>query len=168
MALVLIWSTSSVIQTPTSIPSAALSLVDSLMVLCLSYAEDRKSTKPSSLLNIYLLFSILFEATEVRTLWLTHRANVAAAQSASIGIKISLLCLEAQAKTSYLKPPYNRYPPEATSGILNASFVWWLNKLFVAGFRKLITSQDLFKIDTGLGSESLRNRLKLAWDRYCK
>jgi hypothetical protein len=135
------------------------------MILGLSYAEDRKSAGPSTLLNVYLLFSTLFDATQVRTLWLTNRTNVAVVQSAGIAIKIIMLCLEAQPKTSYLKQHYKDYPPEATSGILNLSFVWWLNRLFVAGFRKLMTTQDLFDIDHALKSEILAKRIQEAWDK---
>lgn len=134
------------------------------MILGLSYAEDGKSAKPSTLLNVYLLFSSLFDATQVRTLWLTHRTNVAAVESASIGVKIVMLIFEAQPKTSYLKHPYREYPPEATSGILNLSLVWWLNSLFVTGFRKLMTTEDLFDIDQSLRSESLGERIQKAWD----
>lgn len=114
------------------------------MVLGLSYVEDRKSTRPSSLLISYLLFSIFFDATQVRTLWLTRRDEIAAVQSTSIGTKIFMLFFEARPKVSYLRSPYREYPPEATSGILNLSLVWWLNSLFLTGYQKLIVSQDLF------------------------
>ena len=168
LTLVILWSSSPTIQTQSSVPAAALSLVNAVATSLLSFVEDRKSERPSSLLSIYLLFSTVFDATQVRTLWITDRTDVAGVQSASIGVKILMLCLEAQAKTSYLKQPYRGYPPEATSGILNLSFVWWLNKLFVVGFRKLITSQELFDIDQALRSKVLAKRLQVAWNRRSK
>jgi ATP-binding cassette subfamily C (CFTR/MRP) protein 1 len=152
-------------QTHTSIPSAALSFVNSLMILGLSYAEDRKSARPSTLLNVYLLFSSLFDATQVRTLWLTDRIHVAAVESASIGVKIMMLVFEAQPKKSYLKPPYKDYPPEETSGILNLNLVWRLNSLLVTGFRKPMTTQDLFDIDESRRSEALGESIQKAWDK---
>lgn len=135
------------------------------MILSLSYAEDKKSTKPSTLLNVYLLFAVLFDATQVRTLWLKHRNTIAAVQSASIGIKLIMLFFEAQTKRRHLRAPYKDYPPEATSGVINLSFVWWLNSLFVTGFRKLIASEDLFNIDRGLKSEALAERLQSVWEQ---
>jgi hypothetical protein len=113
------------------------------MILGLSYAEERKSARPSTLLNVYLLFSSLFDATQVRTLWLTYRIHVAAVESASIGVKTMMLVFEAQPKRPYLKPPYKDYAPEEISGILHLSRVWRLNSRFITGFRKLMTMQDL-------------------------
>lgn len=168
LASVILWSFASSPMIKTGIPSAALSLANAVMILSLSYAEDRKSTRPSVLLNVYLLFSIIFDATQDRTLWLTKRTNAAVAMSASIGIKIVMLFLEERAKTPYLKPPYKDWPPEVTSGILNLSFVWWLNKLFVKGFRKLITTDDLYGLDPGLASETLSQRIDDAWERRGK
>lgn len=120
------------------------------------------------MLNIYLLLSILLDSTQVRTLWLIDYGHVAAAQSAAIGIKIAMLLLEAQTKVPHLMAPYKDYPPEATSGIWNLSFVWWLNRLFVKGFRKLMTTQDLFDIDRDLTSEVLGDKLQSAWDKRGK
>jgi ATP-binding cassette subfamily C (CFTR/MRP) protein 1 len=165
LALLILWSLARRMQTHTSVPSAVLSFVNSLMILGLSYAEDRKTARPSTLLNIYLLFSSLFDATQVRTLWLTDRIHVAAVESASIGVKIMMLVLEAHPKRSYLKPPYKDYPPEEISGILNLSLVWWLNGLFVTGFRKLMTTQDLFDIDQSLRSDAVGEIIQKAWDK---
>lgn len=79
-----------------------------------------------------------------------------------------MLCLEESSKTSYLKQPYKDYPPEATSGILNKSFVWWLNKLFVTGYQKLISDHDLFNIDPALESGHIGERLQSMWDKRGK
>lgn len=135
------------------------------MILCLSYAEDKRSTRPSTLLNVYLLFSVLFDVTQDRTLWLTGRTDIAAVMSASIGIRIVMLCLEARSKSSYLKSPYKDLPPEATSGILNLSFVWWLNGLFATGFQKLLTMDDLSELDPALSSEALGKKMQAIWDK---
>ena len=149
-----------------SIPSAAISFVASGIILLLSHFEDRKATKPSTLLNMYLVLSILFDAAEARTLWSLHgrHKHVAAVQSASIGVKIGMLLLEARQKGPYLLQPYRNYPPEAKSGFWNLTFVWWLNRLFITGFNKLMTTQDLFDIDRNLTSEVVGHRLKDAWD----
>ncbi|KAJ5633110.1 ABC transporterintegral membrane type 1 [Penicillium lividum] len=168
LSLLVLWSVSVASRTPTSIPSAALGLASSAIIIGLSYVEDIKSTRPSFLLTVYLLLSILFDATQVRTLWLTHRVAIAAVQSAVLGTKIAMLLLENREKTSYLKSPYKEYPPEATCGIVNLSFVWWLNRLFLAGYRKIIGSRDLFALEPGLSSGSTGERLKKSWEKHGK
>jgi hypothetical protein len=125
-----------------------------------------KSTRPSSLLTVYLLLSILFDATQIRTLWLTHRVAIAAVQSAIFGTKIAMLLLENREKTSYLKSPYKEYPPEATRGVIDLSFVWWLNRLFLTGCQKIIGSQDLFVLEPGLSSGNTGESLKRAWEKH--
>lgn len=166
LSLLVLWSVSPSSQTSTSIPAASLGLADAVIILGLSYVEDRKSTRPSSLLTVYLLLSILFDATQIRTLWLTHRIPMAAVQSAIAGIKLAMLLLETREKTSYLQSPYREYPPEATSGIINLSFVWWINQLFVMGYRKLIGNRDLFDLDPGLASGPAGERLKRVWEKH--
>ena len=162
----MLWSASVASRTSTSIPSAALGLAISTIIIGLSYVEDIKSTCPSSLLTVYLLLSILFDATQARTLWLTHRVAIAAVQSAIFGTKLTMLLLETREKTSYLKSPYKEYPPEATSGIVNQSFVWWLNRLFLTGYQKIIESEDLFALEPGLGSGDAGKKLKVAWEKH--
>ncbi|KAJ5992424.1 ABC transporter integral membrane type 1 [Penicillium sp. IBT 35674x] len=166
LSLLVLWSISAASRTPTSIPSAALGLASSAIIIGLSYAEDIKSTSPSFLLTAYLISSIIFDATQIRTLWLTHRVTFGAVQSAVLGTKIMMLVLENREKTSYLEPPYKDYPPEATRSIIDLSFVWWLNRLFLAGRRKIIGSQDLFALEPGLNSNITGKRLKRAWAKH--
>ncbi|KAJ6139789.1 ABC transporter integral membrane type 1 [Penicillium samsonianum] len=167
LCLLVLWSISVASRTSTSIPSAALGLANSTIVIGLSYVEDIKSTRPSSLLTVYLLLSVLFDATQIRTLWLTHRVAIAAVQSAILGTKLAMLLLETREKTSYLKSPYKEYPPEATCGIVNLSFVWWLNRLFLTGCRKIIGSGDLFALEPGLSSGKAGNTFSLPWAFVC-
>ncbi|CAG8909081.1 unnamed protein product [Penicillium egyptiacum] len=166
LSLLVLWSVSVASQTSTSIPSAALGLANSTIIIGLSYVEDIKSTSPSSLLTVYLLLSVLFDATQIRTLWLTDRVIIAAVQSAILATKLAMLILETREKTSYLNPPYKEYPPEATCGIVNLSFVWWLNRLFLTGCRKIIGNQDLFALEPGLTSGNTGERLKRAWEKH--
>ncbi|KAJ1705500.1 hypothetical protein NYO67_12338 [Aspergillus flavus] len=164
LSLLVLWSVSP--RTSTSIPAATLGLANAIIIIGLSYVEDRKSTRPSSLLTVYLLLSILFDATQARTLWLTHRIPTAAVQSASTGTKLAMLLLEMREKTFYLQAPYRDYPPEATSGIVNLSFVWWINRLFMTGYRKLMGNRDLYDLEPGLASGLAGERLKREWENH--
>ncbi|KAB8254971.1 P-loop containing nucleoside triphosphate hydrolase protein [Aspergillus pseudonomiae] len=166
LSLLVLWSVSPSLRTSTTIPAASLSLANAIVIIGLSYIEDRKSTKPSSLLTIYLLLSILSDAVQVRTLWLTHRIPMAAVQSAITGTKLAMLLLEMREKTSYLQSPYRDYPPEATSGIVNLSFIWWINRLFMTGYRKLMGNRDLYDLEPGLASGPAGERLKRMWEKH--
>ncbi|KAL1301831.1 hypothetical protein AAFC00_006016 [Neodothiora populina] len=135
-----------------------------MVILGLSYVEDTRSKRPSSLLAAYLVFSIVFDAAQIRTLWLIDIRSIASVQIASILTRVMMLVVKSRSKVSYLKQPYCTYPPESSSGLLNLSFVWWLNGLFFKGSRTLMTSNDLYDIDENLKAEVLAKRIKDAWD----
>lgn len=46
----------------TAVPAAALSLTAAILVLVVSVFEHSRTVKPSALLGVYLLFTILFDA----------------------------------------------------------------------------------------------------------
>jgi ATP-binding cassette subfamily C (CFTR/MRP) protein 1 len=165
LSLLILWATSDNLRTPSSIPAAALSFVNSLALGQLSYLEHTRSLQPSTLITVYLLLSLLFDAAQSRTLYLRANSNVLAAVfTASITLKLALLVLEAQSKRPSLKQPYRNYAREALSGIFNRSFFWWLNPLFIGGFGKVLTLEDLGTIDESLASEPLRDCIQTIWD----
>lgn len=166
LALIILRSLPSSNRTSTSVSSAVLSFVVAIAMIGLLYFEMEKATRPSTILIIYLLFSVVFDATQIRTLWMAHRTSIAAVQTASMALKSGLLILESQSKASYLNLPYRDYPSEAQSGILNLSLVWWLNQLFITGFQKLMTTSDLFALHPKLGSEVLSQRLQQYWNTH--
>jgi ATP-binding cassette, subfamily C (CFTR/MRP), member 1 len=134
----------------------------------LSWIEDSRSVKPSSLLSIYLLLTLLFDASQVRTLWLFQRERSESINilfSISLGLKTLFLVLETKEKRAYLETKYQDLPPESTSGLINRSFMWWLNRLFVNGFRSLLTLDDLNRLDSKLLSTSLSQKAQVAWQQ---
>ncbi|OJJ66207.1 hypothetical protein ASPBRDRAFT_49106 [Aspergillus brasiliensis CBS 101740] len=165
IASVVEWARHDLVR--TAIPAVALSLVDALSIAILSTIEHDRSVRPSSLLSIYLLLSTLFDAVQVRTLFIRHYPSSLGALSATtVALKLLLLALEAQNKRSYLKGPLLAIPPESTSGVFARTVFWWLNRLFVNGFRKLLTLEDLFPTDQDLDSAGLRRKIGRAWKRY--
>jgi len=152
-----------------SIPSAVLSLLDAVAIVVLSLVEQFKSVRPSFLINVYLLLSIIFDAAQIRTLFLIHEAtSISAIMSASVIMKIILLVFEVQNKRNILKNPYRNYPPEVLSGVISWSFLWWLKDLFILGFRKVMTLDDLYRIDEALTSEVIAPRMQEAWQLRSK
>ena len=169
LILLILWTTNPTIRTPTSVPSAILSLVGALAIYPLSYLEHTRSVRPSTLLEVYLIASLLLNVPQARTLFLRHNdISIAAVFTASIGAMLLLWILEARNKTKHLKYPYKEYPPEATRGVWNRTFFWWLNSLFVRGFKRILSLEDLYQIPPSLSSERLRDEMQAVWDRRCK
>ncbi|RFU32078.1 hypothetical protein B7463_g4239, partial [Scytalidium lignicola] len=165
LGLLTCWSMNRV--TNVTVPAAVLSFLAAIAVLALSRLEDSRTVRPSSLLNIYLLISLVFDAVQVRTLYLRHDdPPILGLFTADVTLKALLLFLEGRSKRRYLKSPYNEYPPEAISGILNRSFFWWINPILATGFRKILTLDDLWKSDPALLSAPLCEQMIKSWDKY--
>ena len=150
----------------TAVPAVALSLLGALFVAILSFFEHGRSVRPSTLLTVYLLLSILFDSVHARTLFLRPYipTSLAATVTASIGLQVILLLLETQHKGNHLSAAHReKYSPEELSGILTRTVFSWLNTLFVQGFRKMLTLDDLFPTDNQLSSDLLMTRLKANW-----
>jgi ATP-binding cassette, subfamily C (CFTR/MRP), member 1 len=168
IGLLVLWLLPSAGKTRASTPTGVVSVVGSLVFCLLSYAEHVRSVTPSVLLNVYLFVSLLFDIARCRTLWLRSLSGysnvVAIVFTISVAVKFFILILEAVEKRWALRPVYKAYPPEATSGIYNRSFFWWLNPLFIGGFSKLLLLEDLFQLDKHLTADYLFSRFQAAWD----
>lgn len=127
------------------IAAAVLVFVNGLLLLLVSHAEHTRSVCPSTLINVYLVFTLLSDCVIVRTLWLLRDVDVVARLFTSAAvIKLLVLAVEAWEKRSILLSQYRELSPEVTSGILNRTVFWWLNPLMKAGFGRLLTDQDLY------------------------
>lgn len=164
LGLLICWSSNRI--TRAAVPSAVLGFLATMAILLLSRLEHTRSVKPSFVLNVYLLGSVVFDAVQARTLFLKQGEPVILGLlTASIAIKFALLVVESRSKRPWLKAPYNSYSPEATSGIFNRSFFWWINPLLTRGFRKLITVEDLFTTDISLNSKVLLSEIEASWGK---
>jgi ATP-binding cassette subfamily C (CFTR/MRP) protein 1 len=164
--LLVLWCLSPAERTPASIPAAVPSLVGAAFTCILSHFEHVKSVHPSTIINIYLFFSVLFDAVQLRTLWAIHSlTTIASIFSASFSAKATLLILEAIEKESFLAPPYRWTAPEALSSAYNLSIFWWLNRLLRGGYKKVLAFDDLYALDPALQSEKLNIKAREAWHR---
>jgi ATP-binding cassette subfamily C (CFTR/MRP) protein 1 len=135
-------------------------------VFLLSAIEHSRAVRPATSLILYLLVSLIADSVQTRTLYLRHDITpLAALSTVLVGLKVLLLILEAKSKRRFLKSPYRSYPPEATSSIINRSFYWWLNPIFAAGFRRILTLDDLFSVDDKLSSNLLRTEMRNSWTK---
>lgn len=164
VAALVFWTQSSSVATRASVANAALSLVGSISLLVLSYVEHLYSYRPSTIINLFLLFSILFDATRTRTLWLQgyNRSNAIATLVTTV-LKIVALALESIEKREVLRPVFRTLPPEITSGVLSQWLFSWQLPLFRAGYSKQLEVEDLFDLDKHLKSQYLQSLLEKRW-----
>lgn len=171
LALLILWVKQSKFENGVSTAAAVLSLVDVVFICLLSYTEHSKSIRPSTLLSIYLVLSLVFDIARARTLWLLQsKLNfIAAVFTASVAVKLFMLILEAREKRKWLKVDgtAREIGEEELSGIFGQGFFWWLNKLILLGSKKVLQIEDLYPLDRTLESDYLKNRFEQAWEK-CK
>lgn len=140
-----------------SVAATATTFVAGLFILALSSQEHAKSQRTSSIINLYLLLSLLFDAVQTRTLWLswsTHQLLFARIFTTSVALKCTLLVFEAQGKHRWLKHWDNKlHSPEETSGMYSLSVYFWLRQLFLHGFKSTLALDDLYGLDSKLSAE---------------
>lgn len=133
-----------------------LAFVDGFLLLFLSHAEHARSVRPSTIINVYLLFTLLFDCVVARTLWLAnHDSTISGLFTSTVAIKLFVLTSEAWEKRPILLSQYQYLSPEATSGILARSVFWWLNSLMRTGFTRSLTDHDLLPIHDSLAARAL-------------
>ncbi|KAH8701351.1 P-loop containing nucleoside triphosphate hydrolase protein [Phaeosphaeriaceae sp. PMI808] len=169
IALLVVLATSWSLKTRATIPSAVVLIAGSILLCLLSYFEHQRTVKPSAILIVYLLVSLSFDAARCRTFWLNNRhQTLSILFTANVAIKFLFLNLETHDKKHILVPKFASYPPEATSSDINRWFFWWQNSLFLQGFTKNLTVDDLFHLDKQLRSERLQELFQTSWTRIMK
>lgn len=166
VVLVVLWATRPLPTNRVSIAAACASLASSLMTCLLSYTEHAKSPRPSSLLNSFLLLSLILDATLLRTLWLLPSTTaIPSVFAAATALKAALVVLEGWDKSAYLVVGAGPYAPEATAGLYARAVFAWITPLLRSGFRSLLTSADLFQLDEDMGAAALAGRFWRNWNR---
>lgn len=147
-----------------SVPATAISLVAAVLLLVLSHLEHTRSIRPSSLITIYLLTTILCDAARLRTKWLLGESRPdLSVITACLAVKVAILALEAVGKRKILLDLYQYVSLEATSGLVNRSAFFWLNSLLLTGFRTVLSQEDLPAIHEKLDSSRVSDNLNFTW-----
>jgi ATP-binding cassette subfamily C (CFTR/MRP) protein 1 len=154
----------------TALAAAVLSFLACLSLLYLSSLEHTRSASPSDIIGVFVLFSIILDVPQARTLWLRHRSDtaIAATFTACLVIKTIVLFLETQSKRPWLLPSFQAYAPEALANIFNRTVLWWLGPLLLFAYRNNIRFENLYAIDDSLSSESVEHRFMHCWSRFRK
>lgn len=141
-----------------SLAAGCISFVASLAVGGLSWLEGGRSPRPSSVLEVYLLASLVLDAVLLRSFWLSGLGRgVCGVYTAGLGVKGVLVVLEARGGGE-------GGSPETTSGLYGRGLVWWMNPLLRAGWGRLLGLADLYELDEGMGSAVLSGRFWRAWE----
>jgi len=168
VVLLVLWSLPSTAKTRLSVAASALTLFAIFPLAVLSYLEHKNTLRPSTILSLYLFISTLFDAAHVRTLWLRHENRIAAFSTVSLAFKIIIFTLESVNKRQSLKPEFSICSPEATSGFLNRTLFWWLNPLFLHGYKSLLFLHDLCNLDKHLTTSYLSQIFEASWTKAPK
>ena len=163
--------------TDVSTVAAVLGLCAALTLAPLSWVEHSSSSRPSTLISIYLLFSLLCDAIQTRTLWLqtfdtpapNQRLALSTVASTALVVKAGLLLLESIEKPSLPLSKSGSLDertlpgPEERAGVLSRSLLTWVRDILVKGKRTLLSPADLEPLRHGLGTSVLAKQFRSNW-----
>ncbi|KKP00962.1 hypothetical protein THAR02_06934 [Trichoderma harzianum] len=150
------------------IAASVLKLLSSISMIPLTAVEHNRSPRPSVLLTSYLLLSLLFDVTQARTLYLSSATSAELFYSnlftAAVVLKAAILVLESRKKSRWMNWNEKEHSPEEASGILSLGVFFWLNKLFLDGYRKVMLLDDLYSLDKSLDPEIIHEKFSRNMD----
>lgn len=150
------------------IAASALKLVAAIFMITLSVIDHSRSPRPSIVLNSYLFLTLLLDTAQARTLFLSSDGRPERTYSsiftAALASKVGILLLEAQQKSRWLTWNREEHSPEETSGIFSLGAFFWLNKMFFVGYRKIMTIEDLYPLDSSFSAKSLHDQFSANMD----
>lgn len=138
-------------------------------MLILSDLEHSRSARPSILLNSYLFLTILFDVVQIRTYWSASTTKdetvITQLMTAALALKAIISFLESRQKTRWLQRDHKSRSPEETTGVYGLGAYTWLNRLFFEGWRKVISMNDLYPLDSNMSAEAMEERLSGIMDK---
>ncbi|KAH7040858.1 P-loop containing nucleoside triphosphate hydrolase protein [Microdochium trichocladiopsis] len=152
-----------------AIAASVLRLSAALCMILLSTLDHARSVRPSVVLSAYVFTTVVLDIAQARTLWLASITSseraYASVFSTTLAVKVAVLFLEAQQKSRWAKEDMRDCSPEETSGMYSLGVFFWLNKLFLLGYGKILQIPDLYSLDRKLAAdhaqEMLRPHLKI-------
>lgn len=143
-----------------------MQLLSAVAIVILTALEHSRTTRPSTIITIYLIAAIAADAVQIRTLLgRAYAPTIVRLVAASVSTKSILLVLESWPKTSCLLPADEPLGPEDVSGPLTRNTFWWLSPLLLLGNCSLLSVEDLPLLDQALLSKLLRKRMARSWTR---
>lgn len=131
-------------------------------MIALSSLDHRKSSKPSMLMSGYFFITPLLDAVQARTLFLSstnkHEYAYSCVFTTTVVYKLLVLLLESHKKSRWLVWDKIEHSPEELCGIFSLGVYFWLNKIFLEGYAKVLNMGDLYPLDTNLRGKALHDR----------
>ncbi|KAF4450560.1 ABC transporter [Fusarium austroafricanum] len=162
LALLILASTSGR-HSPLSVPSTTLEFIAALAILPLSLLEHSKSLRPSMILAAYLFLALLCDITQTRTLWLVAgdkaQDNFARVFTTATALRAALVIIESKQKSRWVQSQDKEHGPEDTSGLYSLASFLWVNPLFIRGYNKVLTDDDLLSLGPTMSTGDLGRRL---------
>jgi len=150
------------------VASSVLKFVTAILMITLSMVDHSRSPRPSVILSSYLFVTLILDVAQVRTLFLLAggkpERTYSSLFSASVALKVAMLLLEAKPKSKWVCWDEKSHSPEETSSIFSLGVFFWLNKLFLRGYKKMLTLDDLYPLDTTLKSKVLHEKFSQNMD----
>ncbi|KAJ5791126.1 uncharacterized protein N7518_008137 [Penicillium psychrosexuale] len=162
IALVILAATGHFQATAMFIATSVLKLLAAVAMLPLSVVEHTRTPRPSMLLMGYLILTLLLDVSQSRTLYLSSAVYMERTYSnlftAAVAVKAVVLLLESQQKSKWVHWDKNKHSPEETSGILSLGVFFWLNRLFLTGYNKVLSINDLYPLDGAMDPTRLHEK----------
>ncbi|KAK2023644.1 hypothetical protein LX32DRAFT_697758 [Colletotrichum zoysiae] len=136
--------------------SDAMGFLVGLVMIPLSLLEHSRSPRPSVLLDVYLLVTIvLVRQRPVKNVVALVRFHQRPASSSPLESVFKAVVLVVESRRKHQLDLRRQQCPEATSGIIGLSTYFWVHSVFLAGFRKLLAVDDLYALDEPMLAEVL-------------
>lgn len=161
-----LWCQSSTPATRATVPTAIATLATFCLFVYLSHLEHIRSLRPSSILCLFFVFTIIFDLARLRTLhFMPHNQPITILFAASLVGKTIILVLEATQKRHLLKKGYEGSAVETTSGIIHRCLFWSTNGLLRKGSKSTLTIQSLPVIADDIRESSDPQELLEKWEK---
>ncbi|WKT38237.1 AAA ATPase domain [Fusarium oxysporum f. sp. vasinfectum] len=158
LVLIILGRNSSQFASGRSLAAASLAFIASLLLVPLSWIEHSRAPRPSTTIAAYLSVTLLFDVARTRTAWLLTSSDLetdyVSVITAATALKAVMTYLESQQKDKWLDWDIKQHSPEETSGIWNLGVFFWLNTLFMKGYRVILTLESLYPLDKALEAEA--------------
>ena len=157
LTLLLLWASGQSSQTRATLPAAALTFVDILVLFGLSCMESSKFFRPPVLVASHLFLSVLLDIARARTYWLSGTSDaISAIFVAAIIIKAVALALESCPLQTLCGYHSSAVALEQAAGIFGLGLWTWLDGFLFRGYRHGVENlEDLVDTDEALLSKAL-------------
>ncbi|KAI1029090.1 hypothetical protein LB504_012951 [Fusarium proliferatum] len=161
LAPIILRRNSSQAASGRSLAAASLAFIAALLLVPLSWIEHSRAPRPSTVIAAYLSVTLLLDIARTRTAWLLTPSgldqNYAAVLTTATALKALMIYLESRQKEKWLGWDMKQHSPEETSGIWNLGVFFWLNTLFMKGYRVILTLESLYPLDRALEAETYQH-----------